>query len=137
MHAFPSSLTNQVQPFSRAREVLSGQGFSLGGNWDYDHGSFDCALDEANKVWLRLPFQVTVGSLDSEAFDDETHIQFGEPYALKHVYNEGSDHEAQPRGLGALVDQFQDPIDPDDEIESKWIDLAKQRLIQVESLFPR
>ncbi|WP_373229027.1 YugN family protein [Cohnella sp.] len=136
MYAIPSSLTLQVQDYDHVRSTLSTHGFGLGGNWDYDHGSFDCALDDANKVWLRLPFDVTVGSLDSESQENHTAIRFGQPFVLKHVYNEGSDREAQPRAFGAMVDQFSDPIDPDDEIESHWINLASRKLKIVESLYP-
>ncbi len=136
MYAIPSSLTSQVQEYVVAKNALSEHGFSLGGNWDYDHGYFDCALDEANVVWLRLPFDVTVGNLDSEVNESSAHIQFGQPFVLKHVYNEGLDKEAHPRGLGALMDQFSDPVDPDDELESRWIHRAKQKLHTVESIFP-
>lgn len=136
MHAIPSLLTSQVKDYVTASNDLSEHGFGLGGNWEYDHGSFDCALDEANKVWLRLPFDVTIGNLDSEKQENNAKIQFGQPYVLKHIYNEGLDQEAQPRAIGGLMDQFSDPIDPDDEIESHWIDKAKQKLNTVEKIYP-
>lgn len=136
MHAIPSVLTSQVKDYVSASNDLSEHGFGLGGNWEYDHGSFDCALDEANKVWLRLPFDVTIGNLDSEKQENNAKIQFGQPYVLKHIYNEGLDQEAQPRAIGGLMDQFSDPIDPDDEIESHWIDKAKQKLNTVEKIYP-
>lgn len=134
MHVLPSSLTSQVRDYAISRNALMEHGFTLGGNWDYDHGSFDCVLDDANKVWLRLPFDVTIGNLDSETEASDTTIQFGEPYVLKHVYNEGLDEEAHPRGLGAMLDQFSDPVDPDDEIESHWIEKAKRKLHAVETI---
>jgi hypothetical protein len=136
MYSIPSSITSQVQDYVIAKNTLSEHGFTLGGNWDYDHGSFDCSLDEANKVWLRLPFDVTVGNLDSESQESDAQIQFGQPFVLKHIYNEGLDREAQPRALGGLMDQFSDPVDPDDEIESHWIDKAKLKLDKVESIYP-
>jgi hypothetical protein len=136
MYASPSSITSRVQDYDVANNTLAEQGFALGGNWDYDHGSFDCALDEANKVWLRLPFDVTVGNLDSESPESNVKIKFGQPFVLKHLYNEGSDKEAQPRAFGALLDQFSDPVDPDDEIESHWIELAKHKLNKVETIYP-
>jgi hypothetical protein len=136
MYAILSSLTSQVQEYVIVKNALSEHGFALGGNWSYDHGSFDCALDEANKVWLRLPFDVTNGNLDSESQENDTKIRFGQPFVLKHVYNEGLDREAQPRALGAMMDQFSDPVDPDDEIESHWIDRAREKLNTVESIYP-
>ncbi len=136
MHSIPSSLTSQEQEFVIVKNDLSEHGFSLGGSWDYDHGSFDCALDDKHQVWLRLPFNVTNGNLDSESQEIDAKIKFGEPYVLKHLYNEGSDKEAQPRILGALIDQFQDPVDKDADIEARWIDQAKSKLRQVEAIFP-
>jgi hypothetical protein len=136
MYAILSSLTSQVQEYVIVKNALSEHGFALGGNWSYDHGSFDCALDEANKVWLRLPFDVTNGNMDSESQENDTKIRFGQPFVLKHVYNEGLDREAQPRALGAMMDQFSDPVDPDDEIESHWIDRAREKLNTVESIYP-
>lgn len=136
MHALPSTLTSKVRDYVVSREALSEQGFTLGGNWDYDHGSFDCALDDANKVWLRLPFDVTVGNLDGESDDNDTEIRFGQPYVLKHVYNEGLDREAQPAVMGAVLNQFSDPLDPDDKIESEWIEKAERKLREAEAIYP-
>ncbi|RUS45538.1 YugN family protein [Cohnella sp. AR92] len=131
-----SRLTSHVQDFVQAQSALAEKGFSLGGSWDYDRGSFDCALDEANKVWLRLPFRVTSGSVDSETEDNHARIRFEEPYVLKHLYNEGLDSEAQPRTLGAMFDQFQDPVDPDASIEPRWVEAAQARLREVERIYP-
>jgi len=135
MYTIPSSLTSQVHDFMESRNELMEHGFVLGGNWDYNHGSFDCVLDDNNKVWLRVPFDVTVGNLDGEASENDVQIQFGQPYVLKHIYNEGLDQEAQPRAVGALMDQFSDPVDPDAEIESHWIERAKRKLELAESIY--
>ncbi|WP_080836700.1 YugN family protein [Cohnella massiliensis] len=134
MYAISSSLTGREREFASARRALGEKGFSLGGNWDYRRGSFDCALDEAQKVYLRLPFVVTRGSLDSETDDIKADIRFEEPYVLKHVYNEGLDPEAQPRTLGATFDQFSDPLDSDADIEPRWIETARGRLSEAEQL---
>lgn len=131
-----STLTSQVQEFVPFRSTVAERGFVLGGNWDYDHGSFDCALDDANKVWLRIPFEVTIGNLDSESEENDAKIRFGEPYVLKHVYQEGLDREAHPRTAGALVDQFSDPVDPDAEVEPNWVDEAKRKLREIEAIYP-
>lgn len=136
MYSLNSRMTGQVQEFVPVKSALSERGFTLGGTWDYGHGSFDCALDEANKVWLRLPFEVTIGNLDSETEENDAKIRFGEPFVLKHLYNEGLDAEAQPRALGAMFDQFQDPVNPDADIEPHWIDKAKERLREVETVYP-
>jgi len=134
MHVLSSSLTSQVHDYVTAQNALAEQGFVLGGNWEYDHGSFDCALEEKRQVWLRLPFEVATGSIDSESAHNDATIKFGQPYVLNHVYNEGLDSEAHPRALGALLDQFSDPVEPDGQVESRWIEEAKRKLQTVQSL---
>ncbi len=136
MYPISSNLTSQVQEFVPFRSAAAERGFVLGGNWAYDRGSFDCALDNQNKVWLRIPFEVTIGNLDSETEENDAKIRFGEPYVLKHLYNEGSDDEARMRTFGALVDQFSDPANPDAEIEAHWIEKAKQKLREIEAIYP-
>ncbi|BBH21602.1 hypothetical protein Back11_29470 [Paenibacillus baekrokdamisoli] len=130
-----SKLASSEQHFADMKDTLEEHEFALGGSWDYNHGSFDRYLDEAHKVWLRVPFDVISGNVDSESFDTDAKIKLGQPFVLKHVYNEGLDSDAQPRTVGSLVNQFQDPLDPDAEIESKWVDKAKGILSKVEPLF--
>ncbi|TJY41040.1 hypothetical protein E5161_15145 [Cohnella pontilimi] len=137
MYPISSSLTSQEQEFDKVRSAIASLGFTLSGNWDYDSGSFDSALDEAQKVWLRLPFDVTTGHVDSEADETDAKIRFGRPFVLKHVYNEGLDREAQPRTFGAMLDQFTDPVNADADIEPEWIDKAKQRLHEIEQIYPK
>lgn len=131
-----SKLEAREQEFVEIMKMLEEHQFALGGNWDYKHGSFDRYLDEAHKVWLRIPFDVINGNLDGETEENDAKIRLGQPYVLKHVYNEGLDPEAQPRTLGGLVDQFQSPLDPDAPVEQKWIEEARSKLEQVEQLFP-
>jgi hypothetical protein len=134
VQTIPSNLTSKEQEFVPFRKAAAQRGFVLGGGWDYDHGSFDCALDDEHTVWLRIPFEVISGHLDSESDDSNARIRFGEPYVLKHLYREGSDHEAQARIFGALTDQFSDPSNPDAEIEPRWIDEAKRKLSEIEAI---
>lgn len=131
-----SVLESSKHEYVEVKQMLEEHQFALGGSWDYDHGSFDRSLDEANKVWLRLPFTITNGNLDSETADNDAKIQFGQPFVLKHIYNDGLDPSAELSTVGGLVNQFQQPLDPDAEIESGWVDKAKKVLGQVESLFP-
>lgn len=131
-----SVLESREQHFMETKELLETQQFTLGGNWEYDGGSFDRSLDEAHKVWLRIPFEVIAGHIDVEEKDNEATIKLGTPYVLKHLYREGNDPEASVRVAGALFDQFQSPSDPDAAVEPQWIDRAKQTMIEVEQLFP-
>jgi hypothetical protein len=131
-----SRLESSEQPFQDMKDALEEHEFALGGSWDYIHGSFDRYLDEAHKVWLRVPFDVVNGHVDSESADSKATIKIGQPFVLKHVYNEGLDSEAHPKAIGSFIDQFQEPLDADAQIESKWIKKAEDVLHQVEQLFP-
>jgi hypothetical protein len=131
-----SVLESREQHFIETKQLLEKQHFTLGGNWEYDGGSFDRPLDEDHKVWLRIPFEVVVGNIDSVEEENDATIKLGTPYVLKHLYREGNDPEASVRVVGALFDQFQSPSNPDAEVEAQWIDRAKQTIHEVEQLFP-
>lgn len=130
-----SKLESSVKEFVEVKNMLEERNFALGGAWDYEHGSFDRYLDEAHKVWLRMPFQVINGNADSETGANDAKIRLGTPYVLKHVYNEGNDSAAHPKMMGGLIDQFQKPVDPDAEIEPEWVEKAERVLGEVERLF--
>jgi hypothetical protein len=132
-----SALERKTGRFDKFRETLERFQFKLGGNWDYDHGYFDRALDgEAQKVWLRIPFVVTRGQLRGEETPHPyTAVEIGEPFVLRHVYNEGTDAEAEPRIVGAFTNQFQEPSDPDAEVGEQWVEKAESVLREVEQAF--
>ena len=132
MIAISSALENYKDQFVNLNHSLAEFGFSLGGNWDYNQGCFDRFLDEAHKVWLRIPFQVTSGTLDGISDSTDAVVQIGAPFVLKHLYNEGLDQAAAPNVYASLVNQFQEPIDKDAPVEEKWIHQAKQILAEVE-----
>lgn len=135
MQKLSSGLASLQVAYIQAQEGLDDLGFNLGGNWDYKTGSLDRALDREHKVWLRLPFEVERGELDAEAEKTDAVIRFGQPYVLKHVYEEGLDQDAQPRTLGGFFDQFAAPSDPDAEIEDAWIREAESVLAEAEQRF--
>jgi hypothetical protein len=127
-----SELANREEPFEQVRDYLYEFEFALGGNWEYEHGYFDRYLDEAHKIWLRIPFQVTYGVLDGDSNATDAIICVGTPFVLKHIYNEGLDKEARINTAGGLVDQFQEPLDKDAPVEDEWVDKAKEMLNKVE-----
>ncbi|MCZ8519345.1 MULTISPECIES: YugN-like family protein [Paenibacillus] len=131
-----SSLVNREEAFEQVRSCLHENQFTLGGNWDYEHGSFDRSLEEGQKVWLRIPFQVTHGVLDGDTDATDAVIRLGQPFVLKHLYNEGLDPEAKGMTFGALIDQFQEPVDKDAAVEPKWVSQAEALLRKVEASFP-
>ncbi|MDB5054685.1 MAG: YugN-like family protein [Bacilli bacterium] len=133
--ALTSELENVVEGFVNINDYLGKFEFTLGGNWDYEHGYFDRYLDEAHKVWLRIPFQVISGTLDGMTDESDATIKLGTPYVLKHLYNEGLDPEAVPNVYGSLMNQFQEPIDKDAKVEDHWLKQAEQILKEVEGTF--
>ncbi|MCU6796353.1 YugN-like family protein [Paenibacillus sp. WQ 127069] len=130
-----SVLTNYEEPFDEVSRQLHQFEFTLGGNWDYDHGYFDRYLDDAHQVWLRIPFEVTHGTLDGDTGATDAIICMGTPFVLKHIYNDGLDKEAHLNVSGALIDQFQEPIDKDAPVEDKWVAAAKDMLGKVERVW--
>jgi hypothetical protein len=133
MKPLTSKLEQVQESFDRVRAYMHEHDFSLGGNWDYDHGYFDRSLDEANKVWLRIPFQVMTGRLEGDTEATDAYIQIGTPFVLNHLYNEGLETGADTDTVGALVNQFQTPKDTDAEVEDRWVQEATTLLNKLES----
>lgn len=129
-----SKLEHMEKPYPDVVGELEQHGYVLGGNWDYDHGYFDRPLDDSREVWLRVPFQVTNGQLNGEAAEAniDTMITFGKPFVLKHIVERGIDEEGSSGVLRSLVDQFQDPIDPDASVEQHWVEQANQHIHTIE-----
>jgi len=129
-----SNITNRELDFAELKDALERHWFTLGGNWDYNRGCFDRRLDgEKQTVWLRIPFEVVHGELDPDAPQPGTRVVVGTPYVLKHLYNAGDDHTAHFYVLGALVNQFQAPVDPDAAVEDAYVVEAKDVMREVES----
>ncbi len=135
MISLQSRLTDQVDELTDLKQFFADHEFTLGGNWEYDHGSFDRALDEEHKVWLRVPFQVVSGTIDGSVEDSETTVRMGAPYVLKHLYQEGNDQEARAMTYRGLIDQFQTPLDRDAEVEKPWVDKANQVMREIEQQY--
>lgn len=132
MISLTSSLTNQQYAMQQLVPALTQYHFQLGGNWDYEQGCFDQPLDSTLKVWLRLPFNVVIGQLDEDYEQADCQILMGQPYLLKHLYQEGNDNTVQANLAGALVNQFQTPTDVDAQIEPSWLEIGEQKLRQLE-----
>jgi hypothetical protein len=119
--------------YSELEQCVAQYQFVLGGNWDYENGYFDRALDgEPQTVWLRIPFRVEHGSLDPAAPQPGTRVRIGQPFVLRHLYRTGNDPAAQVRTLGAFVDQFQAPLDPDATIDDDDVQEGRKVLASLE-----
>lgn len=127
-----SKLENREAAFTNLNDFLGRYEFTLGGNWEYDHGYFDRYLDEEHKVWVRVPFTVTHGTFDGDSDASDAVVKLGQPFLLKHLYNDGLDSKADAMIYKALVNQFQTPVDKDAPVEGKWVDEAMELLSRVE-----
>lgn len=123
---FDSEIVGKHAHFGYLRDRIERYGFTIGGNWDFDSGSFDNKIwkDNVDTIYLRIPFVVTEGELDAY----NTVIKFEKPYIIKHIANIGLDYDE-----GSLLDtsgfsQFQTPVDKDSPIreKNKWIQLCER-----------
>jgi len=100
-------------------------------NWDYEHGYFDCMLDEQGMVYLRLPVKVLQGELDSP----DAWLEMGTPFVIKHVYQTGVEQDLVNASVAtALVNQFQEPVDKDAQVEDRWMKQAEEVVNHVEAI---
>ncbi len=118
-----TSIVGQEATFGVCSDVFGRHQFHLGGNWDYDHGSFDRILAEDGEatIYVRVPFDVTEGELDAP----EARIVFGTPYVIKHVAQ--ADTTLNTEGLDSgLLNQFQKPADPDAPLDEQWVEEGRR-----------
>ena len=127
-----SSLPGTRATYDYFRETLEPNGFVLA-NWDYEHGYLDKQLDDQGMVFLRIPVKVLQGELDSP----DAWLEMGVPFVLKHVYRTGVEMNTgyvEPL-VSSLMNQFQEPLDKDDEVEERWIQQAELIVRQLEKIF--
>lgn len=116
--------------------VLEPIGFAVSGNWNYEGGSFDCALNEERTLWLRLPFTAVNGPFDGEA-NESVFVQMKRPFVLKHEYRVGNDPDAGVQLFGAVVNQFQAPSNPDASLSPAELHRARAKLDEAENVLGR
>ncbi|WLR41241.1 YugN-like family protein [Bacillus carboniphilus] len=131
MIELPSKLEKRQYKLDFLEEALKPLGFSIGGNWDYDHGSFDYKMDDhVGYQFVRIPFKVVDGQLDTKGVQ----VELMRPYILSHKYQIGLDDHVHIGNLSASFDQFQEPQDPDATVPSEIIPVGKQIVKKVEKL---
>lgn len=128
-----TELEGKTARFGDIRDKMNELGYNLGGNWEYDAGSFDHTLwnSKSETIYIRLPFTVLDGMLDEyDAF-----ISFQSPFIIKHVINIGLEKDEHSLLTASGWNQFQDPVSSDAPInqKNKWEEAGEQavsRLIQ-------
>lgn len=124
-----SSLPGTRGTYGYIQEALQPD-FTLA-NWDYEHGYFDCMLDEQGMVYLRLPVKVMQGELDSP----DAWLEMGTPFVIKHVYQTGVEQDLVNASVAsAMINQFQEPVDKDAQVEDRWMSQAEQVVKRVEAI---
>jgi len=133
MIPIPSKIEGQTFQLYKLEQELKPLGYTIGGNWDYDHGYLDYKIDDrVGYQFLRVPFEAVDGQLDSQG----TTVQLGRPFLLSHKYQEGlDDHIHNEVGaMSASFNQFSEPVDPDASFPEKYIDLGKSLVSELESV---
>jgi len=129
MHQIPdASIIGKTGEYGPLSKQFGQFDFVLGGNWDYDHGSFDriVAEDGESTIYLRVPFEVTEGELDAP----DAKVVFGTPYVIKHVAQ--ADTTLNEEGLDSgLMNQFQEPADPDASLDPRWAEEGRRLVEEV------
>lgn len=131
MLAISSKIEGQTYKLDKLEQQLKPLGYTIGGNWDYDHGSFDYKIDDREGYqFLRVPFKVLDGQLDSQG----TTVKLGTPYLLSHEYQKGLDDYAHVGNANASVNQFSEPKDPDAQFPQEYIELGKKLVKELEKV---
>ncbi|UOY90943.1 YugN-like family protein [Ectobacillus sp. JY-23] len=130
MIALESKLEGQTYQLYKLEQILKPLGYDIGGNWDYETGSFDYKIDDKEGYqFLRLPFEAVSGQLDAKG----TMVRIGTPYLLSHVYQENLDDNVNTFTAGfTSLDQFSEPKDPDGKVDEKYVDVGKALLRELE-----
>lgn len=131
MIEIPSKIEGKHFKLYKLEQLLKPLGFTIGGNWDYDHGSFDYKLnDEGKYEFLRLPFHAIDGQLDSNGAT----VEFDRPFVLAHVYQIDIDESSIPGAISGAFDQFAKPIDKDGIVSEQFVEEGKKLVEKVENL---
>lgn len=131
MIKIPSSVEGRRFDLYKLERLLKPRGYTIGGNWDYDHGSFDYKLaDDDGYHFLRLPFRAIDGQLDM----NHCTVELGRPFLLSHIYQRGLDDHAQTGNMSASFNQFAEPEDKDGQFPEKYIAAGKELVRELEML---
>ncbi|SFA43052.1 YugN-like family protein [Anoxybacillus pushchinoensis] len=129
MIEIPSRLEGKTFLLNVLEQQLKPLGYVIGGNWDYDHGSFDYKMaDDVGYQFLRLPFVAIDGQLDSYGAT----VELRRPYVLCHKYQRGLDDNVHVGNVSASFNQFSEPEDSDATVPDKYVSMAKMLVKDVE-----
>ncbi|MBN6889021.1 YugN-like protein [Cytobacillus horneckiae] len=130
MIEIPSKIEGEQYHLFKLEQKLKPIGYSIGGNWDYDHGAFDYKIDaQEGYHFLRVPFKAIDGQLDTS----NCTVELGRPFLLSHIYEEGTDHDYSNIGnFSASFNQFAEPVDKDGKVPEQYVDTGKSLVEELE-----
>jgi hypothetical protein len=130
MIALQSSIDGKELTVGELKEKLEPMGFTVNGNWEYDHAYFDYKLndDHGDQQYVRIPIQSSGGPMDNE----ETIVQIGTPFLLDHQFETDVDEEGNIGNLSASLNQFKAPADKDAPFPEEYVERGKSLISKAE-----
>ena len=126
-----SNLVGKQFDLNKLERLLKPKGYVIGGNWDYDQGSFDYKMAEQDGYqFLRIPFTAIDGDIDSH----HCTVLMGQPYLLSHLYQGGLDDHAHSDNSSATFNQFQEPANKDASMPENFQEVGKKLVQEIEVL---
>ncbi|MDQ0270909.1 YugN-like family protein [Cytobacillus purgationiresistens] len=131
MYEIPSRIEGKQYHLFKLEQKLKPNGYSIGGNWDYDQGAFDYKIDAQDGYhFLRVPFKAIDGQLDTS----NCTVELGRPFLLSHIYQDGQDDHANVSNFTASLNQFSEPVDKDAKVPEQYIDTGKSLVEELEEI---
>ncbi|MCP8969822.1 YugN-like family protein [Ectobacillus ponti] len=127
-----SRMEGHTSQLYKLEQLMKPLGYVIGGNWDYEKGSFDYKLDDENGYqFLRIPFTAVNGELDARG----AVVRLGTPFLLSHQYQDSLDDHVNTLAAGLTsLDQFSEPKDRDAPVDSKYIDAGEALVRELEDV---
>lgn len=128
MIEMPSAIENKQFKLQHLEEKLKPLGYSIGGNWDYDHGYLDYKInnDRNMYVYLRVPFEAVEGEVGQKG----AIVQLGRPFLLAHSYQEDLDDHIME--YNSLMNQFSEPEEKDAKVPQEYFMTGKSLVQELE-----
>lgn len=125
-----SNIDGKEVTVGELKQKLGQVGFTVNGNWEYDHAYIDYKLndDHGDQRYVRIPFKSTGGPLDN----DDTIVQIGTPFLLDHQFQTDVDEEGNIGALTGSVDQFKEPADKDAAFPEEYVERGKSVINRAE-----
>ncbi|WP_174735194.1 YugN-like family protein [Mesobacillus harenae] len=131
MIEIPSTIEGKHFSLHELEQLLKPRGYSIGGNWDYDHGNFDYKIDDrVGYQFLRVPFHAIDGQLDTPRCT----VEMSRPFLLSHKYQRGLDDHVDIDNHSAAFNQFQEPVDKDASFPDQYIEIGKSLVKELEGI---